>query len=160
MKLFFDYELEFQTQEHWEYRKDAPNFSFAVGSCAYTNEKTKDRPGKSYGQDYFIYNSILDKNPDFMIWLGDNVYLREPDWNTKTGIYHRYSHDRSIKELQPLLGSVHHYAIGMIMIMDQIIQIEVLEVSTLLEMHLKIFGLIHLMELIKTELLLNLHGQM
>ena len=109
--IFFDYELEFQTQEHWEYRKDAPNFSFAVGSCAYTNEKTKDRPGKSYGQDYFIYNSILDKNPDFMIWLGDNVYLREPDWNTKTGIYHRYSHDRSIKELQPLLGSVHHYAI-------------------------------------------------
>tara|TARA_B100002052_G_C15881621_1_gene599551 strand:+ start:1034 stop:2359 length:1326 start_codon:yes stop_codon:yes gene_type:complete len=109
--IFFDYELEFQTQEHWEYRKDAPNFSFAVGSCAYTNEKAKDRPGKSYGQDYFIYNSILDKNPDFMIWLGDNVYLREPDWNTKTGIYHRYTHDRSIKELQPLLGSVHHYAI-------------------------------------------------
>ena len=109
--IFFDYKLEFQTQEHWEYRKDAPNFSFAVGSCAYTNEEDKDRPGKSYGQDYFIYDSILDKNPDFMIWLGDNVYLREPDWNTKTGIYHRYSHDRSIEELQPLLASVHHYAI-------------------------------------------------
>jgi alkaline phosphatase D len=106
----FDYTLEFQTQEHWEYRKDAPNFSFAVGSCAYTNEIEKDRPGKSYGGDYFIYSNILKKNPDFMIWLGDNVYFREPD-GSKTGVYHRYTHDRSLLELQPLLGSVHHYAI-------------------------------------------------
>ena len=45
-----------------------------------------------------------------MIWLGDNVYFREPD-DSRTGVYHRYSHDRSLPELQPLLGSVHHYAI-------------------------------------------------
>jgi len=110
IKINFDYELEFQTQEHWEYRKDAPDFSFAVGSCAYTNEKEKDRPGKSYGDDYFIYSSILEKDPDLMIWLGDNVYFREPD-DSKTGVYHRYTHDRALLELQPLLGSVHHYAI-------------------------------------------------
>ena len=109
-KIEFDYKLEFQTQEHWEYRTSPPDFSFAVGSCAYTNEKDKDRPGKSYGGDYFIYSNILEKNPDFMLWLGDNVYFREPD-ASKTGVYHRYSHDRSLKELQPLLGSVHHYAI-------------------------------------------------
>ena len=109
-KVSFDYKLEFQTQEHWEYRKDAPDFSFAVGSCAYTNEIEKDRPGKSYGGDYFIYSNILEKNPDFMLWLGDNVYFREPD-ASKTGVYHRYSHDRALPELQPLLSSVHHYAI-------------------------------------------------
>ena len=109
-KIEFDYKLEFQTQKHWEYRTSPPNFSFAVGSCAYANEIEKDRPGKSYGGDYFIYSNILEKNPDFMLWLGDNVYFREPD-NSKTGVYHRYSHDRSLKELQPLLGSVHHYAI-------------------------------------------------
>jgi len=109
-KISFDYKLEFQTQEHWEYRKDAPDFSFAVGSCAYTNEIEKDRPGKSYGGDYFIYSNILEKNPDFMLWLGDNVYFREPD-ASKTGVYHRYTHDRALLELQPLLGSVHHYAI-------------------------------------------------
>jgi len=110
IKVDFDYKLEFQTQEHWEYRTHPPNFSFAVGSCAYTNEIEKDRPGKSYGGDYFIYSNILEKDPDFMIWLGDNVYFREPD-GSKTGIYHRYTHDRSLTELQPLLGSVHHYAI-------------------------------------------------
>jgi alkaline phosphatase D len=108
--ISFDYNLEFQTQEHWEYRKNAPDFTFAIGSCAYTNEIDKDRPGKSYGGDYFIYSNILNKDPDFMLWLGDNVYFREPD-DSRTGIYHRYTHDRALKELQPLLGSVHHYAI-------------------------------------------------
>ena len=77
-KINFDYSLEFQTQKHWEYRTNPPDFSFAFGSCAYTNEKDKDRPGKSYGGDYFIYSSILEKDPDFMLWLGDNVYFREP----------------------------------------------------------------------------------
>ena len=105
-----NYNLEFQTQAHWEYRFNPPNFSFAAGSCSYINEPEFDRPGKSYGGDYHIFESILNKDPDFMLWLGDNVYFREPD-DSKTGIYHRYSHDKSIPELQGLLGSVHHYAI-------------------------------------------------
>ena len=45
-----------------------------------------------------------------MVWLGDNTYLRVPDWNSKTGIYHRYTHTRSLPELQPLLAMTHHYA--------------------------------------------------
>ena len=54
---------------------------------------------------------MAKQHPDFMIWLGDNTYLREADWGSRTGIYHRYTHTRSIKEMQPLLASVHHYAI-------------------------------------------------
>ena len=46
-----------------------------------------------------------------MLWIGDNTYLREPDWNTKTGIQYRYTHTRSVPELQPLLGATHNYAI-------------------------------------------------
>ena len=46
-----------------------------------------------------------------MMWLGDNMYLRTPDFLSNTGIRHRYRHARSLPELQPLLGSVHHYAI-------------------------------------------------
>jgi alkaline phosphatase D len=45
-----------------------------------------------------------------MLWLGDNMYLREVDFQSKTGIYHRYTHTRSLPELQPLLASTHHYA--------------------------------------------------
>lgn len=105
------YETTFQTQKIWKWRGDAPDFSFATGSCAYINEEVYDRPGKPYGGEYEIFRSIVKQKPDFMLWLGDNVYLREPDWNSKTGIYHRYTHDRAIPEIQALLGSVHHYAI-------------------------------------------------
>tara|TARA_B100001123_G_C15312048_1_gene1024768 strand:+ start:129 stop:1463 length:1335 start_codon:yes stop_codon:yes gene_type:complete len=105
-----NYLLEFQTQSHWEYRTDPPAFSFAAGSCSYINQPEYDRPGKSYGGEYYIFENILEKNPDFMLWLGDNVYFREPD-DSKTGVYDRYTHDKSIPELQGLLGSVHHYAI-------------------------------------------------
>ncbi|MCB0579692.1 MAG: alkaline phosphatase family protein, partial [Phaeodactylibacter sp.] len=49
--------------------------------------------------------------PDAMIWLGDNTYLREVDWYSRTGILARYTHTRSLAEMQPLLASTHHYAI-------------------------------------------------
>ncbi len=106
-----DYPLEFRTQELWHWRHDPPAFTFALGSCAYINETVYDRPGRPYGADYEIFSTILEKNPAFMLWLGDNVYLREADWYSRTGIFERYSHTRAVKELQPLLGSVHHYAI-------------------------------------------------
>ncbi|WP_242927968.1 alkaline phosphatase D family protein [Pontibacter vulgaris] len=105
------YALEFKTQELWQWRKDAPDFTFAVGSCFYVNDTPTDRPGKPYGSTSFeILNTIYQKKPDLMLWIGDNTYLREPDWNTKTGIQYRYTHTRSLPELQPLLGSVHNYA--------------------------------------------------
>jgi Phosphodiesterase/alkaline phosphatase D len=105
------YPLEFQTQALWKYRTDPPDFTIAAGSCTYINEPEFDRPGKPYGQGYEIFKAIHEKRPDAMIWLGDNIYLREADWNSRTGIYQRYQHTRSLPELQPLLASVHHYAI-------------------------------------------------
>lgn len=105
------YPLQFQTQTLWQWRTDPPAFSFALGSCNYVNEPQYDRPGKPYGGDYGIYQSIHKEDPDFMVWLGDNLYLREADWNSYTGIFHRYTYNRSLPEIQPLLGSVHHYAI-------------------------------------------------
>jgi len=111
IKVDFDYKTQFQTQRIWKWQTDAPNFSFATGSGAYINEAKYDRPGEGYGGDYQIYESIANKKPDFMIWLGDNIYLREADWNTKTGILHRYTHTRSTQEMQKLLATTHNYAI-------------------------------------------------
>ena len=105
------YPLKFQTQALWQYRTDPPAFSFAIGSCTYINETRDDRPNKPYGGGYEIFNNILQKDPDFMLWLGDNTYLREPDFLTERGIRHRYRHTRATPELQALLGSVHHYAV-------------------------------------------------
>ncbi len=107
----FDYPTSFQTLPIWKWRGDAPDFTFIAGSCNYISEEKYDRPGKPYGGQYDIFKFINEENPDFMVWLGDNTYLREPDWDSKSGIYYRNTHTRSLKELQPLLANTHHYAI-------------------------------------------------
>lgn len=111
IKIRRNYAMEFRTQELWKWRTDPPNVSFAIGSCNYVNEPEFDRSGKPYGSNFEIFNSIHNKHPDFMLWLGDNTYLREADWNSRTGFINRYSHTRALPELQPLLASTHHYAI-------------------------------------------------
>lgn len=105
------YPTEFRTQPLWRWRTDPPTFTVAAGSCAYINEERYDRPGRPYGSNYQIFNAIAAQKPDLMLWLGDNSYLREPDWGTRTGMLHRFTYDRSIPELQPLLAATHHYAI-------------------------------------------------
>jgi alkaline phosphatase D len=106
-----NYKTEFQTLPVWKWRGDAPDFSFITGSCAYINETQYDRPGTPYGGDYQIFEKIAETQADFMLWLGDNVYLREPDWNSKTGIIKRYTHTRSLPEMQKMFATMHHYAI-------------------------------------------------
>lgn len=105
------YPLTLQTRALWQHRTDPPSFRAAIGSCAYINDSPFDRPGRPYGGDYRIFESIAAAQPDFMLWLGDNVYYREVDWLTEAGMRYRWAHDRALPELQPLLGAVHHYAI-------------------------------------------------
>lgn len=105
------YPTVFKTQTLWQWRTDPPDFALATGSCAYVNEPEYDRPGTPYGSDYRIFTQIAAQKPDLMVWLGDNTYYREPDWATRTGMLHRYTHTRSLPELQPLLASASHFAI-------------------------------------------------
>lgn len=109
-KLNFSYPTLFQTQTLWRWRNDPPEFTFTAGSCFYVNEEPYDRPGRPYGGGYEIVSSIHKVSPDFMIWLGDNYYLREADWFSKTGYHKRATHTRSLPPLQPLLASTHHFA--------------------------------------------------
>ncbi len=84
-----NYPLEFQTQPHWRWRTDPPEFTVAFGSCAYFNDPVFDRPGAPYGGDYEIFEAIHRMRPDLMLWLGDNVYYVEPDWLTESGMRFR-----------------------------------------------------------------------
>ncbi|MFN7115631.1 MAG: alkaline phosphatase D family protein [Saprospiraceae bacterium] len=106
----FNYATTFQTQSLWQWRTDAPDFTMALGSCAYVNEPIYDRPGNPYGGEYHIFNTIHRMRPDMMLWTGDNIYLREADWFTRTGIIARYTHTRSLPEMQPLLASTNNFA--------------------------------------------------
>ena len=103
--------MTFKTQPLWQYRFDPPPFKLALGSCSFINETAYDRPGRPYGGGYEIFDGIANENPDLMLWLGDNVYFREVDWASQSGILHRYNHMRSLPELQTLLGACPHYAI-------------------------------------------------
>ena len=108
----FPYPLRFRTPPLWQPgSSEPPNFRLAVGSCAYINDSLTDRMEHPYGGEYRIFESIASLQPDLMLWLGDNVYFRQTDWDSRTGMIARYTHDRSIPELQRLLATVHHYAI-------------------------------------------------
>jgi len=111
IKEVLAFETVFKTQKLWKWRMDAPDFSFLMGSGAYINEAKYDRPGKPYGGEYEIYNAMADEKSEFMIWLGDNIYLREPDWNSWTGIIHRYTQARQTPEMREFMASTHNYAI-------------------------------------------------
>jgi alkaline phosphatase D len=107
----FQHETSFQTQAMWRWRSEPPVFKFAVGSCAYINDTPYDRPGTPYGSGMEVFRAIAANKPDFMIWLGDNIYYREADWLTESGMRYRNAQNRELPELQPLFASTHHYAI-------------------------------------------------
>jgi alkaline phosphatase D len=101
---------EFKTKDLWEWRKPAPDFKFLFGSCVYLNDSTYDRPGKPYGQNPSILDKMAEIEADFNIWGGDNLYLREADYSSASGIEYRYSHDRAAKEYQRVLSVRPNYA--------------------------------------------------
>jgi len=107
----FDFPLEFETEPLWDYRSEPPSFSFATGSCIYVNESEYDRPGRPYGGEYGIFEVMEKMQPDALLWLGDNTYLREADYFTRTGYLKRYTHSRAVPALQSLMAGANNYAI-------------------------------------------------
>lgn len=99
----------FRTRPLWQYRTDPPEASLAFGSCTYLNDRF-DRPGTPWGGEYGIFDAIAARSPDAMLWLGDNVYLREPEWTSLEGMSARYRAYREEPALARLWRGTHHYA--------------------------------------------------
>ena len=100
----------FATQPLWQYRTDPPELAVAFGSCAYLNDRFS-RPGPPWGGDYGIFDAIAARAPDLMLWLGDNVYFREPEWTSLEGMSARYRAYRAAPELRRLARAAPHLAI-------------------------------------------------
>jgi len=100
----------FRTQPFWPFRSEPPDFAVAVGSCAYINDPFS-RPGAPWGGDYRIFDAIAAKAPDFMLWLGDNVYFRDPEWTSREGMSARYRAYRELPELATLWTATSHLAV-------------------------------------------------
>jgi len=112
-KVSFPYPLGFTTQVFWQWGREEgpPDFRFAMGSCLYVNDPPSDRPGEPYGGQFKIFDAIVAQKPDFMLWLGDNTYLRDPEFQSVKRMAYRYTHTRSFEPMQPLLAATAHYAI-------------------------------------------------
>jgi alkaline phosphatase D len=111
VKQAFPFPTAFKTQGLWEWRSPAPDFKFITGSCAYINDPPFDRPGEPYGKTTRTFELMGDSGADFMVWLGDNWYYREPDYDSLSGLWYRPQHDRAIPEMRKLLASMNHYAV-------------------------------------------------
>lgn len=101
----------FTTKTLFQWRKPAPDFSFLTGSCAYFNEPAYDRPGRPYGGDTTIFETMAKEAASFMLWLGDNWYTREADYHSNYGLWYRAWRDRSLPVLQKFWSSMGHLAI-------------------------------------------------
>lgn len=97
---------EFTTKDLWQWRKPVPDFNFLTGSCAYFNQPETDRPGKPYGSDSTIFETMAKERSAFMLWLGDAWYTREVDYYSEWGLWNRASHDRAVPVLQNFLKAM------------------------------------------------------
>lgn len=105
------YPLRFRATPQWVWHTDPPPFTLITGSCFYVREPGTDRPGAYGDSAELMMRSIAAHGGDAMLWLGDNAYLREVDWNSWSGILRRWTHTRGIHDIQPLLAEMPHYAI-------------------------------------------------
>jgi alkaline phosphatase D len=96
-------------------------FRIYLGSCAYTEAMSPN--GNPYGDEFHIFETIAgkmqaDNLPHFMLWLGDNLYLRpkgkflsEADFASVARMEARYRDVRAMDMLQKLFAATHHYAL-------------------------------------------------
>jgi alkaline phosphatase D len=102
---------EVATQQLFQWRRNAPDFTFLTGSCAYFNQPQYDRPGKPYGLDSSIFETMANEKAAFMLWLGDNWYTREVDYSSEWGLWFRAMHDRSQPIMKDFWKAMPHLAI-------------------------------------------------
>ena len=101
----------FKTQDLWMWRHDAPDFSVLTGSCNFGNEEAHDRAGTPYGGGFEIFDTIAKQDADVMLWLGDNWYYREVDFDAEQNMIYRASKDKGRNFLQPIYQKFANYAI-------------------------------------------------
>jgi len=98
-----------RTQRYWNSAADAAELTIAIGSCHYiANPNPVFRGG---GGEYQIFDALAAKQPDLMLWLGDNLYLQTPDLLDPSSMAARYRQARGFAPLQKLLVAAPHVAI-------------------------------------------------
>jgi alkaline phosphatase D len=97
------------TQRYPRRAAEAPELVIAFGSC--NKIANPDPRFRGAGGDYQIFDAIAAKQPDVMLWLGDNIYLDAPDFTDPGSMAAHYRRERAFAPLQKLLTSTAHLAI-------------------------------------------------
>jgi alkaline phosphatase D len=100
-----------RAQPYWTRAAEAGELTFALGSCFFLADADPRWPGQDYGGGYEIFDAIAAKKPDLMLWLGDNLYLQQPDFFDPASMAARYRRQRAFAPLQQLLTATTHLAI-------------------------------------------------
>jgi alkaline phosphatase D len=100
-----------RAQPFWTRAADAQTLTFAIGSCFFLADPDPRWGGAGYGGGYEIFAAIAAQAPDLMLWLGDNVYLQQPDFFDPAAMATRYRRQRAFEPLQALLTASVHIAI-------------------------------------------------
>jgi alkaline phosphatase D len=100
-----------RAQPYWNHVSDAAPLTIAMGSCFYLADPDPRWPGHDYGGGFGIFAAIAAKSPDLMLWLGDNLYLQQPDYYDPASMALRYKRQRAFEPLQSLLTATAHVAI-------------------------------------------------
>lgn len=100
----------FVTQPRYFNWTQTPDFRIGLGSCFIVNDELLEPKEYQSGKNYEILDEIIKQKTDLFLWLGDNIYLRNNEWNSFSGMANRYTVNRSHPKLQNLLASTHNYA--------------------------------------------------
>jgi alkaline phosphatase D len=79
-----------------------------VGSCAFygVGATRLVRPGRFTD----IFDAMRNHPTDFMLWLGDNVYLLTGEWNSDRRMYEKYTKVRLDRHINDFLATRPNYA--------------------------------------------------
>lgn len=98
-------------QPYWSRAADARDLTIAFGSCHFLADANPVWGGQDYGGGYEIFNAIAAKQPDLMIWAGDNLYFQKSDELDPSSMAMRHQRQRTHAPLQKLLTTASHLAL-------------------------------------------------
>lgn len=103
--------LKNANSDSWQAQQPSKSFSFITGSCAFLDPRSWEPTGVKYEGDTSIYYRMAHTPADFMLWLGDNWYTGEGEYDSEFGLLNKAHRTRTAPVLQMLQCAMPHYAI-------------------------------------------------
>lgn len=101
-----------RAQPAWHGASAAPEITIAIGSCYFLGDPNPLFSGSAdYEGGFEIFDAIAAKQPDLMLWLGDNLYFQRPDFLDPEAMAARHRRQRAFAPLARLLTATSHIAI-------------------------------------------------